>query len=257
MNIDKQMSIKNHMSISNKTDYRSLIVLKKKNANYWKNWNNWNSLYKTLAYELSSSGHVESYEYVKKDVLALLNVDEKYEAKEIKLDIMNGWWYCFKIIFEVGSRGSDETKKFMKKLMESIENKTEKELIEFIYESYKVKKELIILLLKFLNVVYTIGNICPVTRNIRADSLDSWEYKLYMYQHNEDINIEKYKNDFVIIDYPNRKWWDELNNKNKCDVIKDYMDTRVDLINKRTESIFQKNNQTKLYNINNLPISYI
>lgn len=257
MNIDKQMSIKNHMSISNKTDYRSLIVLKKKNANYWKNWNNWNPLYKTLTYELSGSGHVESYEYVKKDVLALLNVGEKYEAKEIKLDIMNGWWYCFKIIFEVGSRGSDETQKFMKKLMESTENKTEKELIEFIYESYKVKKELIILLLKFLNVVYTIGNICPVTRNVRADSLDSWEYKLSNYQPYEGMNIETYKEIFVLNDYKKTEWWNRLKYENQVDVIKDYMETRVELINKRTKSIFEKYNQTKRYNINNLPISYI
>lgn len=140
MNTDKKTSMKKYESVINKCDCRKLIVLKKKDANYWGDWDIWNSLYKTLAYELSSSRDVESYEYVKRNVLTLLNVNENYDVKNFRLDIMNGWWYCFKFVFEVGPRKSDETKNFMKKLMESIKNKTEKELIEFIDESYEEKK---------------------------------------------------------------------------------------------------------------------
>ena len=45
-------------------DFRKDIVSRKRDKKYWKEWDNWNVLYKTLAYELSSSGHVESYDYV-------------------------------------------------------------------------------------------------------------------------------------------------------------------------------------------------
>ena len=36
-------------------DFREDVVLRKRDKEYWNGWNTWNILYKTLAYELSSS----------------------------------------------------------------------------------------------------------------------------------------------------------------------------------------------------------
>ena len=49
-------------------DFRQDIVSRKRDKKYWNNWENWNILYKTLAYELSSSRDVESYRYVRNQV---------------------------------------------------------------------------------------------------------------------------------------------------------------------------------------------
>lgn len=56
------------------------------------------------------------------------------------------------------------------------------------------------------------------------------------------MNIETYKEIFVLNDYKNTEWGYRLRNENRVDVIKDYMETRVELINKPTESIFEKYN---------------
>ena len=92
-------------------DYRQDIVNKKHNKEYWKDWNNWNILYRTLAYEISSSKDVESYGYVKQDVFKYFDNLIPYVGENPTADIMNGWWYCFKVLFNVKSNRENKKTK--------------------------------------------------------------------------------------------------------------------------------------------------
>lgn len=58
-------------------DYRKDVVERKRARNYWGKWDSWNILYKTLAYEICSSKHVESYCYVRKSLRSFY--DERLE----------------------------------------------------------------------------------------------------------------------------------------------------------------------------------
>lgn len=156
-------------------DFRRDVVMRKRDMT-WKEWDKWNILHKTIAYELSSSKDVESYNYVKKRAF------EKYcpDYSEYRTaDIMNGWWYCFKVVFDIkSSRHSDETKRLLDKLYHKIEGLEEQEVVRILCKHYKKEERLYAVLLEFLKVVYTVGNITPAKENKNRARLDNWEIKL-------------------------------------------------------------------------------
>ena len=197
-------------------DFRADIILKKRDRERWNNWDKWNVLYKTLAYELSSSRDVESYGYVRKRVFDFFSDYKKYICGAVTLDIMNGWWFCFKTLFNINtSRNSVETKKFLLRLSDQIEKIDEEEmLINVICKNYSITEVEIKSLLSFLKVVYTIGNISPASRNPKADKFDSWEYKLFVSGSIDHTDLD-YMEYFCFEDYSkDRKWWTDLEKSN-------------------------------------------
>ena len=228
-------------------DFRKGIVLKKRDKKYWSNWNDWNILYKTLAYELSWSCDVERYCYVKKQVLEYFPDYKKYicGTTELTLDIMNGWWFCFKELFGLKSRKSRETLEYLESLNKQIKHITQKEeLIRFINTEYKIEEKYTKALLEFLEVVYTIGNITQVSENRHADCFDSWEYKLFKSDWMKYKKESDYMEYFVFNDYC-EKWWDELK---KCDDMKnkllEYMNSRIYLIKERGKKIITREDRS-------------
>lgn len=225
-------------------DFRQDIVSKKRrNKEYWNNWDGWNILYKTLAYELSSSRDIESYGYVKMKVFEYFSDYEKYISGTTTLDIMNGWWFCFKTLFGLENRKSKKTTTYLKTLKEQIRDITRADdLIIFINREYKIEEEYIKSLLEFLDVAYTIGNITPVSSNRHADYFDSWEYKLF---ESDWVKYKKgldYKNYFIFSNYSEKiKWWNKLK---KCSdpkkVVLEYMNSRIYLIKERGEKIVNR-----------------
>ena len=156
-------------------DYRDDIVAKKR-ASIWKEWGNRNILYKTISYELSASRDVESYAYVKQK--AFENYWPNYKDYKTA-DIMNGWWYCFKDVFDINdSRRSDKTLQFLNQIKSSIEGMNDYEVVEYLCGEYKKDKSLYITLLEFLKLIYTIGNITPAKENRNRSKRDNWEDKL-------------------------------------------------------------------------------
>lgn len=219
-------------------DFRQDIVKKKRDKKYWKNWDTWNILYKTLAYELSSSRDVESYEDVKTQVFEYFPDYSKYIKGTATLDIMNGWWFCFKYLFgldEKANRGGTSTKEYLLNLNASIKDfNKESDLIKFICKNNGIKEEYIKSLLDFLKVVYTIGNITPININSHADCFDSWEYKLFV---SDSVKyIKGYEKYFLYDGYykEQRKWgMDFRSSDDKEKVILEYMNSRIDLIKER------------------------
>ena len=230
-------------------DYRQDIVNKKHNKEYWKDWNTWNILYRTLAYEISSSKDVERYGYVKQDVFEYFDDLISYVGENPTADIMNGWWYCFTVLFNVKSkRENKKTKEFIENLMKEIKNITnQEELVKKISKINGVCEQGNKVFLEFIGLVYTIGNIAPVSKgqNLHADKFDSWEYKLF------ESNYLKYKKDDYIEylhfnDYSdNNKWWEDLKNaknenENIVSIVIKYMESRILLIKKRGRSITEE-----------------
>ncbi|MDD6216208.1 MAG: hypothetical protein PUB28_05550 [Roseburia sp.] len=236
-------------------DFREDIIKKKHNKNYWNNWDDWNILYRTLAYELSSSRDVESYGYVKMQVLKYFPNCKEYLNGTIALDIMNGWWFCFKTLFGLENRKSEKTKLFFKQLNEEIINVTEDDLCDKIMNEYKIKKEYIKSLLDYLHVVYTIGNITPVSNNLHADCFDSWEYKLLKQDWQKCTENIDYMEYFVLGDYSKQKqWWNDIKKSSDSKaVIFKYMNNRIELIKERGEKIVnRKLNDTMILTSSNL-----
>ena len=226
-------------------DFRADIILKKRDRGRWNNWDQWNILYKTLAYELSSSRDVESYPYVRNRVFEFFRDYKKYICGAVTLDIMNGWWFCFKPLFNIDtSRNSVETKEFLTRLnnkIEKIDKDEEEKLIDVICKNYSITEEEIKSLLSFLKVVYTIGNISPVSRNPKADRFDSWEYKLFVSGsiNYTDLSYIEY---FCFEDYSkDREWWSDLKKSNdKKKVILEYMNSRINLITERGKKVVNR-----------------
>lgn len=51
-----------------------------------------------------------------------------YVGENPTADIMNGWWYCFKVLFNVKSnRENKKTKEFIENLMKETKNITNQE----------------------------------------------------------------------------------------------------------------------------------
>lgn len=224
-------------------DFRTDIILKKRDRRRWNNWDKWNILYKTISYELSSSRDVESYGYVRNQVFDFFRDYNNYVCGAVTLDIMNGWWFCFKTLFSIDtSRNSVETKEFLSRLNKQIEKIDEEEkLIEVICKNYSITEEETMSLLSFLKVVYTIGNISPVSSNPHADCFDSWEYKLFESGsiNYTDLGYIKY---FCFEDYSkDRKWWTDYKKSNdKKKIILEYMNSRINLITERGKKIVKK-----------------
>lgn len=224
-------------------DFRADIILKKRDRERWNNWDKWNILYKTLAYELSSSRDVESYPYVRNRVFEFFRDYKKYICGAVTLDIMNGWWFCFKTLFNIDtSRNSVETKEFLTRLNNKIEKIDEEEkLIDVICKNYSITEEEIKSLLNFFKVVYTIGNISPASRNPKADKFDSWEYKLFVSGsiNYTDLSYIEY---FCFEDYSkDREWWTDLKKSNdKKKVILEYMNSRINLITERGKKVVSR-----------------
>lgn len=202
-----------------------------------------NILGKTLIYELSEvCGDVEDYSLVQTE--AFSPYCKNYASEYKTADIMNGWWYCFKYIFQLESRTD---KKNIEKLKDKIKEEENDEsviktLMKSEYKYPKFDKEVYRALFRYLRVVYTIGNLTPVPINPRADYLDSWEYKLSKYiglyhDHNGDKDILRFQ------DYYDSKG--EIKNsytKNgfENDPV-EYLDSRTDLIIKRGYRILHEN----------------
>ena len=210
-------------------DYKDILhdfrkdVVGRKHAKIWKEWDFQNILFKTIAYELSASRDVESYEYVK--AKAFNKYCQDYKNYRIA-DIMNGWWCCFTLIFDLNSgRHSENTKVFLEELKQKIQGKTdENELVDILVENYKKEKQLYATLLEFLKVVYTYGNIAPAKENKYRGRLDNWELKNgdYSCDEEEELCIGMYDKGRVVEDTNN--------------IIK-YMEERIDLILKRALAI--------------------
>lgn len=235
-------------------DYRQDIVQRKRERRCWSEWDKWSILYKTLAYELSSSGDVESYVYVREKAF------EKYEdylecvGKDFTADIMNGWWYCFKTIFNIeSSRRSEETRNLLKEILRKIKDCQDDEAVKKVLREenmidVSISDDVIDSFFDFLKVVYTVGNITPVPQggNVHGDALDSWEYKLFV------SNAGRFKDNYNVIlhfeDYSDcSKWWDRIkevkNDRNKTiGIICEYMSNRTDLIKKRGARILKIKN---------------
>lgn len=206
-------------------DFRDDIVAKKR-ASIWKEWGNWNILYKTISYELSASRDVESYTYVKQK--AFQTYCPNYQKCYTIADIMNGWWYCFKVVFDINTgRHSDKTLQFLNEIKSYIEGMDDYEVVEYLCNEYKKEKSLYITLLEFLKVIYTIGNITPAKENRNRSRLDNWENKLrvgnWTIEEIEELCFDMYDGNRII----NYK---EAN-------IKKYMVERIDLILKRAIQI--------------------
>ena len=224
-------------------DYREDIVKRKRDKEYWGNWSNWNILYKTLAYETSSSKDVERYSYVRNEILEYYDVKiSDYVGKNYSFDIMNGWWYCFKELFCLDSRKSSETKAFMERMKQEIYKINRKDaLVEYLVENYCLKKETAGCLIEYLEVVYTIGNIVPVPKgaNRHADNLDSWEYKInssFLKYQGSDYNDYFHFNEYTNMIF-------KIDKENKEDSIFQYMNTRISLIKNRGEFYRIKGNK--------------
>lgn len=98
-------------------------------------------------------------------------------GERIYADLMNGWWYPFKVLF--GLQGKKE--KICENLIKKLDEKAELNdtiAFETLYEGKKYNEALRKALVKFLNVVYTIGNMTPTVQITRANMLDNWNYKL-------------------------------------------------------------------------------
>lgn len=226
-------------------DFRRDVVVKKRQKEYWGNWDNWNILYRTLAYELSSSGDVENYKYVQQQVLDCFPDYSKYTKGTGTLDIMNGWWFCFKTLFDITtSRTSEETREKLEQLRDQVgefSEKKENDLAEYVAEKNNIKIDYVKTFLEYLRVVYTIGNITPVSNNRHADQFDSWESKLHA-EWMEYKKETKYIDYFVFKDYENigqTKWSDELKKEgnDQKEVVSEYMKSRIELIKKRGKEI--------------------
>lgn len=228
-------------------DFRTSIIKRKHDKNYWNDWDKWNILYKTLAYELSGSKDVESYGYVRKKVFDYFDKYEEYVGSGASVDIMNGWWFCFKVLFCINEgRRNEKTRKdictFMKKIQYIKDNQ---KLVDKIHEEYpNLDKVVIKLFIEYLEVVYTIGNITPVPKggNIHADIFDSWEYKLFFSDSIGYTGDTDYMNYFFFEEYKDEdKWWVKFKDENdKIQIVSEYMKSRIQLIKNRGEEIAKK-----------------
>lgn len=205
-------------------DFRDDIVARKR-ASIWKEWRKWSILYKTISYELSASRDVESYTYVKQKAFEIYCPNYKDYTTA---DIMNGWWYCFKDVFDINdSRCSDKTLQFLNQIKSNIEGMDDYEVVEYLCGEYKKDKSLYITLLEFLKVIYTIGNITPAKENRNRSRLDNWEDKLragkWTIEETKELCFDMYDDNKMI-------------NYKETD-IKEYMVERIDFILKRAIQI--------------------
>lgn len=228
-------------------DFRTSIVERKRNKFFWNEWKKWNILYKTLAYELSGSRDIESYGYVRKEVFRYFDEYEEYAGYGASVDIMNGWWFCFKVLFGINeSRINEKTRKDIYALMKKIQHITDKQkLVDKINEEYpKLDKAVIEVFLEYLEVVYTIGNITPVPKggNVHADIFDSWEYKMFYSDAIEYPKDAGYMEYFFFEEYKKEdKWWEKFKSeKEKVKIVFEYMGSRIQLIKNRGEEIVKR-----------------
>ena len=171
-------------------DYRRDIVMQT-NKEKWNDWDKWNILQKTLEYELDKTvKDVESYEFVKKKIFS--SYCPNYKKEYVTADIMNGWWYCFKELFDhkIMSRQNDKEKIKINDFLEDLKGKDNKELVKLISNKLKTeykdrddKEKICESFIRFLKVVYTTGNMTPAPINpSQGRGLDTWEYKLGTYK---------------------------------------------------------------------------
>jgi hypothetical protein len=159
---------------------------------------------------------------------------------------MNGWWKCFKVLFNLNSpRKSEETKSFIENIKKEIFKIKEKDdLKEYIFKNFSLKEETVQCFLDFLEVVYTCGNIAPVPKgaNKHADDWDSWEYKL----NSPFLNYKRddYKEYFHFEQYPEGIF--EINDEDKENSICKYLSERVRLIKNRGEVYTNRSKRSKI-----------
>ena len=158
---------------------------------------------------------------------------------------MNGWWCCFRCLFEPGgSRKGEQAKKLELEIMEEIKDKDNEAALHAVKGIYNNRSSevfdfnLFRTLLKYLSLVYTIGNMAPAPFNPGGGGfgeIDLWEYKLYRYEglyHDGKGDIDR----LHFEDY--RKYAGKIKNLSLIDYMKDfdignYMEERIDLILRR------------------------
>ena len=199
-------------------DFRDDIVKNnEKCSNINKDWDKSDSLKKAIEFKKLGI-HVEADMDVKRK--AFSSYCPGFLDEYITADIMNGWWTCVKILFDIKNIGDLKTNSY------SLDDLNDEEL----------KKSLDV----FLKIAYTIGNITPAPINKHYDNLDSWEYKLSRTKElYHDYNYDK--NKLLFQDYfeegkliSNCKLEDFKNNPTK------FIDNRVNLILKRGYRIVKK-----------------
>ncbi len=164
--------------------HKDNIILLNKTGDEWRSAQN--ILAKTLVYETSSvCRDVEDNDFVCKD--AFSDYCPEYENKYNTADIMNGWWYGFKILFPdvlIGIRQSHATRENMRRMIEKIKDCPDKDVIGVIRKDYPTSDENDIkMFLGFLRVVYTMGNMTPAPINPPIGrGADMWEHKLNKYK---------------------------------------------------------------------------
>ncbi len=179
------------------------------NESKWDDWGNWNVLQQTLEFELSHARHVESRSYVQNDGLIMNDSYKEYVrnfSEYETADLMNGWWYCFKTLFDLTSRNGESPRRYEARLLKDIKDKNDEQALEVIINNGYAccEKEALRLLFRFLKVVYTMGNITPAAVNPRADAWDSWEYKLLKYKDRfhkdyiQKLHFEEYENNGAV-----------------------------------------------------------
>jgi hypothetical protein len=190
-------------------------------------WDGYSSLQKAIEFKKLEI-HVERYNFGKNNPYDLYWPN--YKNEYATTDIMNGWWYCFKQLFGCKSKSNiehylktDNTLMELFKLLKA--NKQE--------YSDDEKKEIIQSFLKYLAVVYTIGNMTPAPIN-PGGQFECWEYKLVKYGEN-------YKEGYIVClrfqDYINSKVWKSTDFKSDP---KGYIDSRIDKIIRRGYRIVMK-----------------
>lgn len=220
---------------------------KKQNA-VKKERDNWdkakNILAKTLVYELAAPsicGHVESYDFVKKN--AFNKYCEKYKEEYKTSDIMNGWWFCFKRIFNVtNGRFHKDTIELKNKILDKIRQINDEDLIQ-LYKELEVNPIELKVFLGYLRIAYTIGNLTPAPVNPGGrylGEIDFWEYKLFRYKclyHDYEGDIYKLKfEDYSEIIKEQYTYKDYMRSFN----LENYMNERIELILKRGWRIINK-----------------
>ena len=161
-----------------------------------KSWEEQNRLYRTLWFANEVGGPDVEFCQFSVDIFKLYSfysnwdkIDRKnggYILKKINkfditADLMNVWWYLFKKFIRSKKRSKRD---IIRDVVEQIREIKENELVEQLMEKYNRDEKTCKALLKFLDCVYTIGNISPAGCNKGGGGYDFWDRKLELLKDN-------------------------------------------------------------------------
>lgn len=166
-----------------------------------KSWDKQNILYNTLWFENEDRGSDVEYCTFSVYIFKLYSfysdwdkVDHKgggyilNKSSDFKItaDVMNGWWYPLKRYFKRQNQKiskKDSVSELVKEVEEA-KYKKDNDLIKWLSDNYNQDKKICEALLKFLDNVYTIGNISPAGNNSGTGGFDFWNRKLELLKDN-------------------------------------------------------------------------